>query len=92
MTSAESVRASGEKKANMADSKTAVNLAALYTELNKLGQNEDFGRAIKVAKKSKNKKFILLDLFICLLLLHCCLRRVVLCIHRKTAYSYLSLS
>ena len=70
MTSAESLRASGEEKANMADSKTAVNLAALYTELNKFGQNEDFGRAIKVAKKSKSQKYVHFALFICLLLLH----------------------
>ena len=36
----------------MAETKTAVNLAALYTELNKLGNNGDFIRASKVAKKS----------------------------------------
>lgn len=36
----------------MAAAKPAgVNLAALYSELNKLGENEDFARAIKVAKK-----------------------------------------
>ena len=38
----------------MAAAKPAgVNLAALYSELNKLGENEDFARAIKVAKKSE---------------------------------------
>jgi len=35
----------------MAETKTAVNLAALYTELNKLGNNGDYTRASKVAKK-----------------------------------------
>ena len=37
----------------MADPKTAVNLTALYSDLNKFGQNEDYARAIKVAQKSK---------------------------------------
>lgn len=35
--------------------KTDVNLTPLYTELNKFGNNEDYIRAIKVAKKSKLK-------------------------------------
>lgn len=33
--------------------KTDVNLTAFYTELNKFGNNGDYNRAIKVAKKSK---------------------------------------
>lgn len=42
----------------MAETKTAVNLTALYTELNKLGNNGDFVRASKVAKKSINISLI----------------------------------
>lgn len=42
--------------AKMAEQKkTDVNLTPLYTELNKFGNNEDYIRAIKVAKKSKLK-------------------------------------
>lgn len=34
-----------------------VNLAAFYSELNKFGNNGDYNRAIKVAKKSKCIQF-----------------------------------
>lgn len=39
----------------MADqnNKADVNLTSFYSELNKLGNNGDYNRAIKVAKKSK---------------------------------------